>query len=209
MRATKDLARKEIFIGACDDVPNTSSFYYSPTGDITTSLQRQNDSKIKTPNSDNYPIWWRADERFFWNRYMLPDVILSWNVNADSWIIPIIQGFVQVEYCTLDMAADVPDSNIGKDFKKFDMILISRRIRFRAGTVYKRQGVDEQGKVANYVETEQIFTCCQHAASFVQVRGSVPVYWSQPGSKYRPPPRIDRPEDDTASAFKKHFEEEP
>ena len=28
--------------------------------------------------------------------------------------------------------------------------------------------------------------------SFVQVRGSVPVYWSQPGYKYRPPPRLDR-----------------
>lgn len=28
--------------------------------------------------------------------------------------------------------------------------------------------------------------------SFYQLRGSVPVYWSQPGYKYRPPPRIDR-----------------
>ncbi len=31
-----------------------------------------------------------------------------------------------------------------------------------------------------------------HEVSFVQVRGSVPVYWSQPGYKYRPPPRIDK-----------------
>lgn len=28
--------------------------------------------------------------------------------------------------------------------------------------------------------------------AFFQVRGSIPVYWSQPGYKYRPPPRIDR-----------------
>lgn len=45
---------------------------------------------------------------------------------------------------------------------------------------------------ANYVETEQIVSYHHHEVSFVQVRGSVPVYWSQPGYKYRPPPRIDK-----------------
>jgi hypothetical protein len=77
-------------------------------------------------------------------------------------------------------------------FQTFTISLISRRSRFRAGTRYKRRGVDESGKCANYVETEQIITYHQHQVSFVQVRGSVPVYWSQPGHKYRPPPRLDR-----------------
>lgn len=74
----------------------------------------------------------------------------------------------------------------------FTLILISRRSRFRAGTRYKRRGVDEGGKCANYVETEQIVSHDHHQVSFVQVRGSVPVFWSQPGYKYRPPPRIDK-----------------
>lgn len=60
------------------------------------------------------------------------------------------------------------------------------------GTRYRRRGVDESGKVANYVETEQIIEYDRHVLSFVQVRGSVPVYWSQPGYKYRPPPCIDK-----------------
>ena len=38
----------------------------------------------------------------------------------------------------------------------------------------------------------QIICTSTHNVSFVQVRGSVPVYWSQPGYKYRPPPRLDR-----------------
>jgi phosphatidylinositol 4-phosphatase len=74
----------------------------------------------------------------------------------------------------------------------FVLTLISRRSRFRAGTRYNRRGVDENGKVANYVETEQIISYLDHQVSFVQVRGSVPVFWSQPGIKYRPPPRIDK-----------------
>lgn len=36
------------------------------------------------------------------------------------------------------------------------MFLISRRSRHRAGTRYKRRGVDEKGKCANFVETEQV-----------------------------------------------------
>lgn len=59
---------------------------------------------------------------------------------------------------------------------------------------YKRRGVDENGECANYVETEQIIAYQHHEVSFVQVRGSVPVFWSQPGYKYRPPPRIDKGE---------------
>lgn len=41
---------------------------------------------------------------------------------------------------------------------KFELSLISRRSRFRAGTRYKRRGVDVQGHCANYVETEQVGT---------------------------------------------------
>ena len=72
------------------------------------------------------------------------------------------------------------------------LLLISRRSRHRAGTRYKKRGVDDQGYVANYVETEQCLLMGTHVFSFVQVRGSVPVYWSQPGFKYRPPPQLDK-----------------
>ena len=84
------------------------------------------------------------------------------------------------------------------------------------GTRYRRRGVDPLGKVANFVETEmvrllllrlslslfcvlpllcvslQILQAGSHHASYVLVRGSVPVFWTQPGTKYRPPPIIER-----------------
>ena len=53
---------------------------------------------------------------------------------------------------------------------------------FHLGTRYKRRGIDLDGYVANYVETEQIIEVAgDHIVSFVQTRGSIPVYWSQPG----------------------------
>lgn len=62
---------------------------------------------------------------------------------------------------------------------------------------YKRRGIDADGECANYVETEQILSFGEHQMAFTQVRGSVPVYWSQPGYKYRPPPRLDKGNLDT------------
>ena len=60
------------------------------------------------------------------------------------------------------------------------------------GTRYKRRGVDADGNVANYVETEILVQCGIHVVSYVVIRGSVPVYWTQPGYKYRPVPIIEK-----------------
>lgn len=104
--------------------------------------------------------------------------------------MPIIQGYIQIEECKVELDLHSPINE--RPYEIFTLCILSRRSRFRAGTRYKRRGVDETGEVANYVETEQLISYQSHEVSFVQIRGSVPVYWSQPGYKYRPPPRIDK-----------------
>ncbi|CAH1784736.1 unnamed protein product [Owenia fusiformis] len=170
---------------------DNNSFYYSPGGDLTNTVQRQHSDTYTQPTN----IRDKFDTRFFWNFHMLQDLISSQSPLADRWIVPIIQGFVQVKACVLDF-----DENHGiHDQGKLDSLLdhyniciVSRRSRYRAGTRYKRRGLDADGHCANYVETEQIVEFASHKVAFVQVRGSVPVYWSQTGSKYRPPPKIDK-----------------
>lgn len=85
--------------------------------------------------------------------------------------------------------------------RHMQLCLISRRSRFRAGTRYFRRGLDRDGHVANFNETEQILLIeGQPAAgtsgasedkytklSFVQIRGSVPVFWSEINTlRYKP-----------------------
>ena len=41
------------------------------------------------------------------------------------------------------------------------------------------RGVDDDGHVANFVETEQLVTIDKSCTSFVQIRGSVPLFWEQ------------------------------
>ena len=51
----------------------------------------------------------------------------------------------------------------------------------RAGTRFQVRGVNDAGHVANFVETEQVIFLGDEVSSFVQIRGSVPLFWEQPG----------------------------
>ena len=62
------------------------------------------------------------------------------------------------------------------DFHKF-----FRLSSERAGTRFQVRGVNDAGHVANFVETEQVIFLGDEMSSFVQIRGSVPLFWEQPG----------------------------
>ncbi|XP_040420544.1 phosphatidylinositide phosphatase SAC2 [Cygnus olor] len=194
---------------------DSDSFYYSLTYDLTNSVQRQSVCK-KTDLS----LWRKVDDRFFWNKHMIEDLIVTDNTEVDFWIIPIIQGFVQIEELVVNYSESSDDEKSSPEtppqestcvddiHPTFLVALISRRSRHRAGMRYKRRGVDKNGNVANYVETEQLIHVHNHTLSFVQTRGSVPVFWSQVGYRYNPRPRLDKSENETVSCFRAHFEEQ-
>ncbi|XP_074763947.1 phosphatidylinositide phosphatase SAC2 isoform X8 [Athene noctua] len=194
---------------------DSDSFYYSLTYDLTNSVQRQSAcEKI------NLPLWRKVDDRFFWNKHMIEDLISIDNAEVDFWIIPIIQGFVQIEELVVNYSESSDDDKSSPEtppqestcvddiHPTFLVALISRRSRHRAGMRYKRRGVDKNGNVANYVETEQLIHVHNHTLSFIQTRGSVPVFWSQVGYRYNPRPRLDKSENETVSCFRAHFEEQ-
>ncbi|XP_078063261.1 phosphatidylinositide phosphatase SAC2-like, partial [Mustelus asterias] len=196
---------------------NSDSFYYSLTYDITTSAQRQ---PVKTPGKERSPPWERVDDRFFWNKYMIRDLLEEKNAMAEQWVIPIIQGFVQMEEIHIHFSkylgeessfSEFSDFSLEEEYSespapKFLLVLISRRSRYRGGMRYKRRGVDCDGNVANYVETEQLIYSGDHILSFVQIRGSVPLYWSQQGYRYKPKPKLHKGDEENKLAFKAHFE---
>jgi hypothetical protein len=46
---------------------------------------------------------------------------------------------------------------------------------------FQVRGVNDYGQVANFAETEQVIFLGDETTSYVQVRGSVPLFWEQPG----------------------------
>lgn len=77
------------------------------------------------------------------------------------------------------------------------LTLIARRSNKFAGTRFLKRGANCEGYVANEVETEQIAHDASvsslsggHYTAFVQLRGSIPLHWSQDLSKMVPKPPI-------------------
>jgi hypothetical protein len=111
-------------------------------------------------------IWDTCDKRYFWNYNICQDFIYQ---KVDSrWIVPIIQGYIEYSSQIFDQ-------------KELQILLISRRRYAMSGTRYNARGLDDEGNVANFVETEQVLCYRNHVFSFVQVRGSVPLFWQQKG----------------------------
>lgn len=89
------------------------------------------------------------------------------------------------------------------------LTLISRLSCRRAGTRFNSRGIDDDGYVANFVESETVYWYPSGLCfSYVQVRGSVPIFWEQatgllPGQQKI---QVTRSPEATQPAFDKHFE---
>ena len=90
------------------------------------------------------------------------------------------------------------------------LTLISRLSCKRAGTRFNARGIDDEGNVANFVETESVFWSPSGICfSYVQIRGSIPLFWEQQAG-FLPNQhkiQITRSPQATQPAFDKHFEE--
>jgi hypothetical protein len=112
---------------------------------------------------------------------------------------------------TLENVKHVTSHSTSSDeTRSFLLTLISRRSVKRAGLRYLRRGVDEEGNTANGVETEQILSSTDWSStnkiySFLQIRGSIPLFFSQSPYSFKPVPQLQQSADSNFRAFKKHF----
>lgn len=95
--------------------------------------------------------------------------------------------------------------------QSFLLTVISRRSIKRAGLRYLRRGIDDEGNCANCVETEQILSTpewdnARPIRSFIQIRASIPLYFSQSPYSFKPQPVLLQSEAANRAAMKTHFE---
>ncbi|XP_059520304.1 phosphatidylinositol-3-phosphatase SAC1 isoform X4 [Myotis daubentonii] len=182
------LQDNKTFLAMINHVLSVDGFYFSTTYDLTHTLQRLSNT---SPEFQEMSLLERADQRFVWNCHLLRE--LSAQPEVHRFALPVIHGFITMHSCSING-------------KYFDWILISRRSCFRAGVRYYVRGIDSEGHAANFVETEQIVHYNGSKASFVQTRGSIPVFWSQrPNLKYKPRPQINKVANHM-DGFQRHFD---
>ena len=176
------------YLGLFHFLDLTKDFYFSYTYDLTRSLQN-----IMTCDEETRPL-----ERFSWNYFLTNELEQNLTpVAAKYFIQPMIYGSYEQRKCAV----------FGR---LISVILIARRSRHFAGTRYLKRGVSDSGNVANDVEIEQIVEDESMGegrfSSFVQYRGSIPIFWTQETSVTIPkPPIVLNRVDPTYAATRKHF----
>ncbi|XP_006362092.1 phosphoinositide phosphatase SAC2-like isoform X2 [Solanum tuberosum] len=136
---------------------------------------------------------------FVWNEFLTREIHNQ--LQNTHWTVALVYGFFK--QATFKISS-----------QDFILTLIARRSRHYAGTRYLKRGVNEKGRVANDVETEQIvFEDVPEgspfgATSVVQNRGSIPLFWSQETSRLNVKPDIILSRRDFKfEATKLHFED--
>ncbi|KAL9262277.1 Phosphoinositide phosphatase SAC4-like protein [Drosera capensis] len=144
----------------------TKDFYYSYSYHVMRTLQ-----KNLRDHKTGQVLY---ETMFVWNEFLTRGI--HSHLQNTLWTVAL---------ATLSIA--------GRDFK---LTLIARRSRHYAGTRYLKRGVNEKGRVANDVETEQIVFedlpegSTVQVSSVVQNRGSIPLFWSQETSRMNLKPDI-------------------
>ncbi|CAK9179659.1 unnamed protein product, partial [Ilex paraguariensis] len=168
----------------------TKDFFFSYSYHVMRSLQ-----KNKCDDEMGQVLY---ETMFVWNEFLTRGIR---NLLQNTlWTVALVYGFFK----------QAPLSISGRDLK---LTLIARRSRHFAGTRYLKRGVNEKGRVANDVETEQIVLedipegFPIQISSVVQNRGSIPLFWSQETSRLNLKPDITLSKrDQSYEATRLHFE---
>ncbi|GAA5980202.1 hypothetical protein JCM11641_005504 [Rhodosporidiobolus odoratus] len=176
--ATDDYKQEAAF----SSVHLSKAFYFSYTYNLSHTLQNN-----LLRGRQRLPL----NDKFVWNWHLLNPIRQA--LTPDSpWILPLMHGFVD-------------QAKIEVWRRTVFVTLIARRSRHFAGARFLRRGINEQGWVANDVESEQIVSeanitpfhirsssrspsapareISPRYTSWVQIRGSIPFHWTQDISK--------------------------
>lgn len=186
---------------------SNGSFYYSNDFDLTSLLQNRGISNTKlfegasrtkpTKTVEHY------QKEYMWNSFLM-DELLKFRSNLDPYaqesmdnnhfLTTVIRGFAKT--VALNSSQD-------------SITVISKQSWKRAGTRFNARGIDDNGNVANFVETEFIYFHPTQSSifSFTQIRGSVPTFWEQDSTLINPKITLTRSLEATQPIFDRHFTE--
>lgn len=156
-------------------------------GDVTRSAQR--------PAATTGDVWATVDGRFCWNAHLAEPVLAA---GACAFCPPVVLGYAS-------------ERAICRGADKLCVALVTRRHVGRLGRRLWCRGVDAEGNAAALVEVEQLVTlrpsgggAASRVTSHLQLRGSVPVLWTEQPCLLPKPPLLLAPAADSAAPFAKH-----
>ena len=188
--------------GYVEDAPNTSpvpsvEYYISSICKLLSSGSFYLGESL-FPSSDSFDFG-PIDNEFVWNGHILepinqlaeqlPEAERHF-LKASGMFSPVMQGFLGI-----------------KNGPGFVLQVESKLSCRRAGTRYRSRGIDDDGNVANFVQSTVKLSLMGNEFSYVILRGSVPVFWDQQGIQLGYPRiQLTRSPSATQPAFNAHFD---
>lgn len=191
---------------------SNGSFYFSNDFDLTSTLQNRGVDADKFAKSGQDAEKAEAitrvnlqhsQEQYMWNLFMMKE-LFKFRANMDETAMELIDRNRFLTTVIRGFAKTVRLNSRGDTIS-----IISKQSWKRAGTRFNARGIDDDGNVANFVETDFIFNniSLRLVYSFTQIRGSVPAFWEQDSTLINPKITITRSREATQLSFNKHFDE--
>ncbi|OMJ07581.1 Inositol-1,4,5-trisphosphate 5-phosphatase 1 [Smittium culicis] len=155
--------------------------------------------------------------KFRWNEFLLkvfiqfsrrlpPNILTSFN--NSNFTTSLVQGYVGCVLRNLSNQSEYTPNNNSSNADILSIMVISRLSSRRIGTRFLTRGVDDSGNVANNCQTEVIISTKTWIFSYVQIRGSIPLFWNQQGLQIGSHKlQLSRSLDASLPATKRHFGE--
>ncbi|ETI20674.1 hypothetical protein G647_07016 [Cladophialophora carrionii CBS 160.54] len=208
----------------------SGSYFFSYDFDLTRRLALMN-GKPEPPSRET------LDPLYFWNRRMLGPFldarqdswmmpIIQGFIGQRTFIVKRAEAENPKSACVVDAEHDGQSAGVqhainhakqaladhNGETQSYLLTLLSRRSVKRSGLRYLRRGLDDEGNCANAVETEQILSApdwspSRRIRSFVQIRSSIPLYFSQSPYSLKPTPMLHQSGAKNETAMKKHFQD--
>ncbi|KAK8439143.1 Inositol-1,4,5-trisphosphate 5-phosphatase 1 [Candidozyma auris] len=191
---------------------SNGSFYFSNDFDLTSSVQKRGVDATKfakgVKDSEKAASITRVnlshyEEQYMWNSFMMEE-LFKFRANLDEVAVEILDHNRFLTTVIRGFAKTVRLNSRGDTIS-----IISKQSWRRAGTRFNARGIDDDGNVANFVESEFIFNnvSSRQVFAFTQIRGSVPTFWEQDSTLINPKITITRSREASQLAFNKHFDE--
>ena len=170
-------------------------FYYAENNNIAINFQNNLNFSAETLKN--------RSSTFIWNQYLMEPVL---DLAAQ---IPEEHGFILKNS---EIFSYITKGFFGSTLKyissvKYEIGVYTRIGKKKAGTRFNSRGLDDEGNVSIFGETEIIIASEKFTFSYVLLRGSVPIFWEQQGLQLGTPKiQITRAPLATQPSFDRHFE---
>lgn len=194
------------YLQMINDFLERNCLFYSDKIDLSLSFQQMRKKIEEGKYSPESSVFRFSNRIFCWNSFLAEpynryfnEVNKTTNEGIQNFIYPIINGF----FGTCD----------GREYSpNLQLILIGRKDIRRSGMRFLIRGADNEGYVANCVEVEEILILKEEENiiinSFVQIRGSIPLIWTQePSIKLNPKIVVNKDFKVNYNAFSLHISE--